>query len=414
MSSTPSDRVPARVVAGAAGLVATIEDPATVRRLVNLVGMSAAISTAGFAALFFAFDEPGAGWPTLGLAVVYLIGWLAFGVGLLADRVVVAVALVSTMAAVNHIAVHVALGGFAHSGGYLFWGLAVTLTAGLVLPRRSTLLLALAYCGAGAVLGLNDDRLAASRSSPAAPLSTILFVTVFTGAFAMVIPMLLYFLGQLAEERARAETLLLNILPETIAARLKTAPGMIADRHEQCSIVFADLVGFTAHSKGRDPAQILGELNTIFSRFDALVAEHQAEKIKTIGDGYMAACGLPDPDSDHVAHACDLALAMVAAMPALNAELGTRFQLRAGVNTGSAVAGIVGSSKFSYDVWGDMVNLAARLESNGVPGVVVTSAAVANALQQRYTFESLGTKNLKGEGTTDVFAIVSRPQGRST
>jgi adenylate cyclase len=342
--------------------------------------------------------------------VAFLIAWFAFRAGQLADRVVVAVALVST---VNHIAVHVALGGFAHSGGYLFWGLAVTLTAGLVLPRTRTVMLALAYCGAGVVLGLNDDRLAASRPSPAAPLSTILFVTVFTGAFFMLVPMLLYFLGQLAEERARAEALLLNILPETIAARLKTAPGMIADRHEHCSVVFADLVGFTAHSKGKDPAQIVGELNTIFSRFDALAAEHRAEKIKTIGDGYMAACGLPDPDSDHVAHACDLALAMVAAMPVLNAELGTRFQLRASVNTGSAVAGIVGSSKFSYDVWGDMVNLASRLESNGVPGVVVTSAAVANALQRRYTFEPLGAKNLKGEGMTDLFAVVSPLQGPS-
>ncbi|MFK5647004.1 adenylate/guanylate cyclase domain-containing protein [Ornithinimicrobium sp. LYQ121] len=149
---------------------------------------------------------------------------------------------------------------------------------------------------------------------------------------------------------------------------------MIADRHEQCSVVFADLVGFTAHSKGKDSARIVGELNTIFSRFDAFPQAPGGED-QAIADGYLAAWGLPDPDPDHVAHACDLALAMVAAMPSLDAELGTPFQLRVGWNTGSTVAGIVGSSKF----------------------------------------EPLGAKDLKGEGIgmTDMYAVVSPASGRS-
>ncbi|MDF2969400.1 MAG: adenylate/guanylate cyclase [Nocardioidaceae bacterium] len=401
-----SQRAPARGAAGLVGLVGTIEDPATISRLVNLVGMVAAATTAGFGVLFFAFDEQVAGWSTLGLSFASLICWLVLVTGRLAGRVVVAVAVVTAASAANHIVVHVALGGFAHSGGYLFGGLVLTLMVGLALPRSATGLLALAYCGVAVALGLNEAGLAASRPAPAAPLSTILFVTVFTSAFFMLVPMFGYSLEQLAAERARAEALLLNILPETIAGRLKTRPGMIADRHEECSVVFADLVGFTAHSKGKDPAQIVGELNTIFSRFDAIAAKHRAEKIKTIGDGYLAACGLPDADPDHVAQACDLALAMVEAMPVLNSELGTHFQLRVGVNAGSAVAGIVGSSKFSYDVWGDMVNLASRLESTGTPGVVVTSAAVVSALQGRYTFQPLGAKDLKGEGMTELFAVV--------
>jgi class 3 adenylate cyclase len=393
------------------GLVATIEDPRTVRRLTTLVSLSAVASTAGFALLFFVFDEQVAGWATAVLALAYLAAWLAFVSGRHADRIVLVVTLTTLVALANHLVVHVSLGGFAHSGAYLFWGLAVTLTAGLVLPRAQTVGLVLIYCGAAVVLGLDEAALAASRPVPASPLPTILFVTVLTGSFFMLVPMFGYFLERLAAERARGEALLLSILPVAVADRLKTSPGMIADRHEHCAIVFADLVGFTAHAKGRDPAQIVGELNTIFSRFDALAAQHHAEKIKTIGDGYMAACGLPDADPDYLAHACDLALAMIASMPELSAELGTDFQLRVGVNAGSAVAGIVGSSKFSYDVWGETVNVASRLESAAPPGRVATSAAVAAALQGRYLFESLGAKDLKGEGMTEVVTILGPARG---
>jgi adenylate cyclase len=400
-------RVRARGTVLTVGLVAGIEDPATVRRLLHLVCFSAAVSTGSFALLFFVFGEQVAGWSTLAHALAYLGLLFVVVSGRLVDRVVGAVAVMSAVAASNHVIVHVALGGFAHSGGYLFWGLAVTLAVGLVLPRAATVCIALAYSAVAAVLGLLDPELATSRPPPVAPLSTVLFVTVLAGSFFSLVPMFGYFLQQLATERARSQALLLNILPEAIAGRLKTNPGMIADRHEHCSVVFADLVGFTAHAKDKDPAQVVGELNAIFSRFDALAAQHQAEKIKTVGDGYMAACGIPQPDPDHLTHACDLALAMVTAMPALNAELGTRFEVRVGLAAGSAVAGIVGSAKFSYDVWGDMVNLASRLESSGIPGVVVTNAAVATELRGRYGFESLGVRDLKGQGMTEMFALAS-------
>lgn len=122
---------------------------------------------------------------------------------------------------------------------------------------------------------------------------------------------------------------------------------------------------------------------------------------------------LPDPDPDHLRHACDLALAMVHAMPALNTELGTGFQLRVGVNTGSAVAGVVGTSKFRYDVWGDTVNLASRLESNGTPGAVAVSEGVARALDGQYTIEAVGTKDLKGQGPTAVHRLLDRPPSQA-
>ncbi|GGK76940.1 hypothetical protein GCM10011509_26910 [Ornithinimicrobium pekingense] len=125
----------------------------------------------------------------------------------------------------------------------------------------------------------------------------------------------------------------------------------------------------------------------------------------------MAACGLPDADPDHLVHACDLALDMVAAMPALNAALGTHLELRVGLNSGGAVAGVVGTSTFSYDVWGEMVNVASRLESNGVPGSVVTSSTVAAALRDRYEVRPLGVRDLKGEGRTELFTVVGRQGG---
>lgn len=393
---------------GTAGPVSSIEDPEVVRRLRNLVSASSVVSIAAFAGVFFIFGEPVAGWVTAAYAAADLVLLLGVTTGLVAGHLDVAAGAFTGMAVVNHVVVHVSLGGFAHSGGYLFWGVAVTLTAGLLLSRTTAVLLATGYCVGAVVLGLLEGALAASRPPPAAALTTILFVSVLAGSFLMLVPMFGYFLDRLAAERARSESLLLSILPGPVASRLKSDRGMIADRHAHCTVVFADLVDFTAHSRGKDPAAIVGELNTIFSAFDALAVEHHAEKIKTIGDGYMAACGLPEPDAEHAAHACDLALAMVAAMTPLNAVLGTHFQLRVGVNSGSVVAGVVGASKFSYDVWGETVNLASRLESNGVPGTVVTTSAVAAEVRDRFVLRPLGVRVLKGQGPVEMVAVTGR------
>lgn len=399
----------ARRLTGRAGALGAIEDPETIGRLTTRTGLAAALSTAGFAALFFGFDEPAAGWATLGLAGSYLLFWLVFVSGKVSGRLVAVVSVMTIIAAANHVIVHVALGGFANSGGYLIWGVSVTLTASLVLPRVRTIAVTVFYCAAAVGLGINEAALMASRPPPAQPLPTLLFVIVIIGNFMMLVPLFGYFLERLAEERARAEALLANVLPVEIADELKRTGRAAARRFDSVTVLFADLVGFTAHSKDSDPEQIASELNSIFTRFDELAADCGAEKIKTIGDGYMAACGLPSPDPDHVQHTCDLALSMLDAMPDLNARLGTDFRLRVGVHTGSAVAGIVGKSKFSYDVWGDTVNLASRLESQGVPGLVVTSADVARAMAGRdYVFEPLGIRDLKGQGPTKIYSIARR------
>jgi class 3 adenylate cyclase len=282
----------------------------------------------------------------------------------------------------------------------------VVCLAALFGMRRSDAIALTVFCAGLVVAAMPfEAALQASRSQPALTYSVFLFAGCFFTLIGILTPVLIAVLGLLRTEQARSRSLLLNILPESTANRLKEQPGMIADRYDSCTIVFADLVGFTAHAKGKEPEQIVGELNTVFTRFDALVARHRAEKIKTIGDGYMAACGLPDPDPDHVTNACNLALDMLDAMHGLNEELGTNFALRVGVNTGSAVAGVVGTSKFSYDVWGDTVNLASRLESNGRPGLVVTSSAIAATLHGQYDIEPLGMKDLKGQGPTKIYRL---------
>lgn len=313
-----------------------------------------------------------------------------------------------TLVAVS-ITAHILLGGYLWSGGYLLFAILSCVLAAMFMSLRDTAIMTAVSVTAAVALAPFEGVLRASREQPVLGYSVFIFVGLFLISIGFSVPPLLALSSRLKGEQARNRELMLNILPASIANRLKAQPGMIADRVEGCSIVFADLVGFTAHSKGKDPTKIVDELNTIFTRFDALAAQHGAEKIKTIGDGYMAATGLPDPDPDHVRHAADLALAMIDAMPALNDELGTDFRLRVGVNTGSVVAGVVGASKFSYDVWGDTVNLASRLESNGTPDLVVTSAAVAAALGGSHTAEPLGVRDLKGQGPTELYRL-ARPQ----
>lgn len=300
---------------------------------------------------------------------------------------------------------HLLLGGFLWSGGYLLFGALATLIGVLSLRVRDTVALGAVTITAALVFAPLEGWLRGTREAPALGLSVFILVSLGVVTVAWAVPLTLLLGRRLQREHDRNRELMLAILPETVADRLMAQPGMIADRHDGCTIVFADLVGFTAHSKGKDAEQIVGELNTVFSRFDTLTTQHGAEKIKTIGDGYMAAAGLPDPDPDHVAHACDLALAMVEAMPGLNTDMGTDFALRVGVHTGPAVAGVVGTSKFAYDVWGDTVNLASRLESTGTPGLVVTSAAVAAALNGLHHVEPVGVKDLKGQGPTEIYRL---------
>jgi adenylate cyclase/guanylate cyclase len=209
----------------------------------------------------------------------------------------------------------------------------------------------------------------------------------------------------LEAEYDRSEALLYNILPEGISVRLKHDPkATIADRLPDVAILFADLVGFTERSSKLPPEEVVKFLNQVFTEFDELAGKHGLEKIKTIGDAYMVAAGVPDPCEDPVHRAADMALDMLATA----AEIPDGVQVRIGLHVGPAVAGVIGTRKLFYDVWGETVNMASRMESHGDAGRIQVTQSAREALAQDYVLESRGAVNLKGLGPTETWWLIGR------
>ncbi len=209
-------------------------------------------------------------------------------------------------------------------------------------------------------------------------------------------------------EKEKSEQLLLNILPAPIAERLKQGEEVIADSFEDVSVLFADLVNFTPLSTQIKPAELVELLNDVFSVFDELAREYGLEKIKTIGDSYMIVGGVPTPRPDHAEAIADIALDMQNGIARFNALRGEAFQLRIGINTGPVVAGIIGTTKFSYDLWGDTVNIASRMESHGVESGIQVSAATYERLQDTYQFEERGEIPIKGKGKMKTYMLIGK------
>ena len=207
------------------------------------------------------------------------------------------------------------------------------------------------------------------------------------------------------QKNAENERLLLNILPGAIAERLKEGEKSIADGFAEVTVLFADVVGFTAFSSNTPAAKLVSLLNDLFSRFDTASQRHGIEKIKTIGDCYMAVCGLPKPRPDHARAMIEMALDMHRELGEFNRQEGTNLLLRIGLNSGPVVAGVIGSIKFIYDLWGDTVNLASRMESTGVPGGIQVSESVYQALRGEYQFEERGLIEVKGKGKLPAWIL---------
>jgi class 3 adenylate cyclase len=211
-------------------------------------------------------------------------------------------------------------------------------------------------------------------------------------------------------EQERSERLLLNVLPASIAARLKQREEVIADRFSDVTVLFADLVDFTRRSERITPEQLVQILNELFSVFDQVAQRHGLEKIKTVGDAYMVAGGLPEPRPDHAQAVAEMALAIRDEVARRSDPSGQPLQVRIGIDTGPAVAGVIGTSKFSYDLWGDTVNTASRMESYGVAGCIQVTARTYQRLKDGYRFERRGPIQVKGKGELVTYLLLERNQ----
>ncbi|MEH2287418.1 adenylate/guanylate cyclase domain-containing protein [Nostoc sp.] len=208
---------------------------------------------------------------------------------------------------------------------------------------------------------------------------------------------------ELAQQKS--ERLLLNILPEMIAEQLKQQPATIADNFLEVTVLFADIVGFTELSSHTSPAELVELLNTIFCLFDQLAERHGVEKIKTIGDAYMAVAGLPNQSNNHAPAIANMALDMQNAVATFNAENNQSFSIRIGISTGPVVAGVIGLKKFAYDLWGDTVNIASRMESHGIAGSIQVCEASYQLLKDKYLLDKRGLIQVKGKGEMMTYIL---------
>lgn len=216
------------------------------------------------------------------------------------------------------------------------------------------------------------------------------------------------YLEQLRAEREKSERLLLNVLPQAIAERLREGPTFIAERFEEVTVLFADITGFTEWSAGIAPDELVRQLNELFSGFDRLTAQHGLEKIKTIGDCYMAAAGLPQLRPDHAEAVAELALDIKDELARFNEWSGASLNVRTGIHTGPVVAGIIGTRKFNYDLWGNTVNIASRMESHGVAGRIQVTEETHGRLREKYNFDCRGPIQVRGKGTMITYFLAGR------
>jgi adenylate cyclase len=298
------------------------------------------------------------------------------------------------------------LTGGLNSGTYdIVWAFIGILGAVLVIGWRFAgfMVLLFAICVVGSVFLDPYVRALALEAPLMARLGIGTYNLIFMGAYLAGSTLLL--IRVIEALRMRADDLLLNILPAPIAARLKQSQETIADGFNEVTVLFADIVDFTTMSSGADPTEVVNLLNEIFSEFDDLAADYGLEKIKTIGDAYMVAAGLPEPRTDHAEAIAAFAIDMLAAVERCKGFHGAPILLRVGINTGPVVAGVIGRQKFIYDLWGDAVNVASRMESNGLANQIQVTEAVKMKLEGQYTFVEREPIYVKGKGMMVTYLL---------
>jgi adenylate cyclase len=310
------------------------------------------------------------------------------------------------------------LGGFVNGSAVAVWA-GITPVLAYLFGVRSWVWL-FGFVTLLAVSGVFETTLASSAPHIDAGVRTAMFVINLAGPSIVAFLALLYFSTErdrmrvalvrehrlLEAEQSRSERLLLNILPAPIAEQLRDHATTIAESQPEVTVLFADIAGFTLLGERLGPEALVDLLNDVFMAFDDLAQAAGLEKIKTIGDAYMVVGGLPTPRADHLTAVLELAIAMCNAISDVGTSHGERLDLRIGIDTGPVVAGVIGRHKFSYDVWGDTVNTASRMESHGVAGRVQVTERVARVAGARFDFEPRGSVAIKGKGTMTTFLLV--------
>jgi adenylate cyclase len=304
-----------------------------------------------------------------------------------------------------------ALGGFINSSAVILWSFICPLGAMLFAEPRQAPRWLLAYLVLLVLSGFLQPYVRLSNHLSQG-LVLAFFVLNIAAVCSIAFVLLYYFVDQkelayrlLRVEQDRSESLLLNILPQEIAARLKDGERVIADHHPAVSILFADLVGFIPLTNVLSPNEMVELLNNIYSNFDSLIEKYGVEKIRTIGDNYMIASGLPQPRADHAHALAHLALDMKDNIAGLSPVGDQRLAFRIGINSGPVIAGVIGRKKFSYDVWGDTVNTASRMESQGIPGKIQITQATYELLKNDFTCQPHGSVLVKGKSEMETWFL---------
>lgn len=375
-----------------------------------LMSSVTAAAGAGWAVMYFALGLPISAAIPFGYAVITAIGLIAISK---TKRIALFRASQMMMWLTLPFFLQWSLGGFANGSAVGVWGIGAPLLASLVGAVRWPWFVG--FVGLSVISGVIDSTLAASAPSIPQVLVAAMFVLNFLGAAFVTYISLGYFVRErerthaaLELEQEKSELLLLNVLPAKIADRLKAGEEVIADRVDGVTILFADLVGSTQLSEQLTPNQLVKVLNDLFTPFDLLADRFGLEKIKTLGDAYMVVGGLPAARPDHVEAIADMALAMREELARHGVPGFGRLRMRFGIHTGSVVAGVIGKRKFSYDLWGDTVNTASRMESHGIPDSIQVTEEVYEALKDRFNFTARGLMEVRGKGNLNTYLLDSR------
>jgi len=382
-------------------------------RTINVIAVIAVVATVLTTTFYIFSVDPDSSALVVAVATLFISGYVATFAVNAAGHVEVAVWLV-LITGIIQIVLTTLIAGFTQGPAPFF--LVIALGAVLItrIEDRATRWFFLGVSIVGyVVLAIIDpegpESIAGTATERVSPVRQFVLMILFAAAVARYQRLLSHRAEEaLGEANERSERLLLNVLPEEIADRLKAGEAVIADRAEAVTILFADLVGSTPLSERLTPDQMVEVLNEIFIPFDDLADDLGVEKIKTIGDAYMVVGGLPTARPDHVEAIADMALAMRTELSQHTVEGFGPLQMRYGIHTGSVVAGVIGKRKFSYDLWGDTVNTAARMESHGVPDEIQVTEAVYRRLKDRYRFAIRGPVEIKGKGVMETYFLKAR------